>query len=115
MGFNSAFKGLMRTNNAVADWNSKRISIIGKQQPDVFLLVQKLKWEAELISWQLKSKVLGQPGQKQEKNAYVRQDQRQEEIMEQCDKTDDLYKCRRTFSCINTLQYVLTSHCGTKI
>jgi hypothetical protein len=56
-----------RTNNAVTDWNSKRISNIGKQQPDVFLLIQKLKQEAELVSWQLKPKVLGQPGQKQEK------------------------------------------------
>ena len=43
-----------RTNNAVEAWNSKLNSIIGKQQPGVFLQVQKLKEEAELVSWQLK-------------------------------------------------------------
>jgi hypothetical protein len=105
----------MRTNNAVADWNAKRISIIGKQQPDVFLLVLKLKWEAGLVSWHLKPKVLGQPDQKQETNAYVKQDQRLESIMEQYDKSDDLYKCGRAFTCINTLQCVLMLHCGTEI
>jgi hypothetical protein len=34
-------------------WNSKQNSPIGKQQPDVFLQVQKLKEEAELVSWQM--------------------------------------------------------------
>lgn len=42
------------TNNAVEGLNSKLNSIIGKQQPDVFLQVQKLKEEAELVSLQLK-------------------------------------------------------------
>jgi hypothetical protein len=32
-----------RTNNAVEGWNSKLNSMIGKQQPNVILLVQKLK------------------------------------------------------------------------
>ena len=47
------------TNSAVAGWNSKRISSIGSQQPEVFffLLVQKLKQEAEFVSWQLKPNV----------------------------------------------------------
>jgi hypothetical protein len=56
------------TNSAVEGWNSKLYSIIGKQQPDVFLLVQKLKEEAELVSWQLKSSELGEPGQKRKKD-----------------------------------------------
>jgi hypothetical protein len=34
------------------------------QQPKVCLLVQKLKEETELVSWQLKSKAHEQPGQK---------------------------------------------------
>ena len=47
-----------RTNNAVVGWNSKRISIIGNQHPEVFfLLVQKLDQEAELVSWHMKPKV----------------------------------------------------------
>jgi hypothetical protein len=53
-----------RTNNAVAGWNSKLNSIIGNQQPNVVLLVQKLKEDAELVSWQMKSKELGLAGQK---------------------------------------------------
>jgi hypothetical protein len=39
-----------RTNSAVEGWNSKLSSIIGKQQPKVFLLIQKLQEEAELVS-----------------------------------------------------------------
>ena len=38
-----------RTNNAVDGWNSKLSSIIGEQQPTVFLQVQKLKEQAELV------------------------------------------------------------------
>jgi hypothetical protein len=34
------------------------------EQPYVFLLVQTLKEEAELVSWQLKSKKPGEHGQK---------------------------------------------------
>jgi len=37
------------TNSATERWNSKVSSIIGKQQPSVFLLVHKLK-EAVLVS-----------------------------------------------------------------
>ena len=44
-----------RTNSAVEGWNSKLNSMIGNQQPTIFLLVQTLKEEAELVSWQLKS------------------------------------------------------------
>jgi hypothetical protein len=43
-----------RTNNAVEGWNSKLSSIIGKQHPNIFLLVHKLKEEAELVWWQIK-------------------------------------------------------------
>jgi hypothetical protein len=39
-----------RTNNAVEGWNSKLNSIIRKQQPNVILLAQKLKEEAEFVS-----------------------------------------------------------------
>jgi hypothetical protein len=37
---------------------SKINSIIGKQQPNVFLQVQKLKEKVELVTWQLKSRNL---------------------------------------------------------
>jgi hypothetical protein len=56
-----------RTNNDVEGWNPKLNSILGKQQPNVFLLVQALKQEAELVSWQVKSKEPGEPGQKRRK------------------------------------------------
>jgi hypothetical protein len=59
-----------RTNNAVEGWNSKLNSIVGKQQPNVFLLVQKLKEEAVLVSWQMKSKELGLAGQKRKRLTY---------------------------------------------
>jgi hypothetical protein len=56
-----------RTKGAVEVWNSKLNSIIRKQQPKVFLQVQNLKEESELVSWQLKSKEAGQRGQKRKK------------------------------------------------
>jgi hypothetical protein len=65
------------TNSAAEGWNSKLNSIIRKQQPNVFLLVQKLKEEAELVPWQLKSKQLGLFSQHAEKT---------EGIMEEYDK-----------------------------
>jgi hypothetical protein len=62
-----------RTNNAVECWNSKPQSIIGKQQPRVLLPVQKLKEEAQLVSWHMESEELGLPGQKRKKT-YVKQE-----------------------------------------
>ena len=56
-------KHRLRTNKALEDCNSKLNSIIGEQQPIVFLGVQEIKEEAELVSWQPKSKESGQPGQ----------------------------------------------------
>jgi hypothetical protein len=46
-------------------------SIIGKQQPNVFLRVQKVKEETELVSLQLEAKELGDLGQKRRKT-YVK-------------------------------------------
>jgi len=46
------------TNHAVEGRNFKLNSAIGKQQQNVFLLVQKLKEEAKLVPWQLKSSEL---------------------------------------------------------
>jgi len=43
---------------------SKINSILGKQQPNVFLQVPKLKEKAELVFWQLKSKEPGGPDQR---------------------------------------------------
>jgi hypothetical protein len=42
------------------------------KRPKVFLLVQTLKEEAELVSWQLESKEPGQPGQKRRKKNVKR-------------------------------------------
>ena len=52
------------TNSRVEGWNSKLNSIIRKQQPNIILLVRKLKEKAELVSWQLRSKERGEPAQK---------------------------------------------------
>jgi len=68
-------KHQLRNNKAVEGWNSKPNSIISKQLPEVFLQVQKVKEEAELVSWQLKSKEPGDLGQKRRKT-YVKQDKR---------------------------------------
>jgi len=62
-----------RTNSAVEGWNSRLTSIIGKQQPKVCLQVQKLK-EAELVSWQPKSKENGERGQKRNKDLHKKRD-----------------------------------------
>jgi hypothetical protein len=61
------------TNNAVEGWNSKLNSIMGKRQPNVFLLVQKLQEQAELVSWQLQSKDHEKSGQTRRK-VYVKQE-----------------------------------------
>jgi hypothetical protein len=62
-----------RTKSEVEGWNSKLSSIIGKQQSKVFLQVQKLKEEAELVSWHPKSKETGERGQKRKKT-YVKKE-----------------------------------------
>jgi len=64
-----------RSSNAVEGWKSKLSCIIGKQQPNIFLLVQRLKGEAELVPWQVKSKEFGQSDQKRRKT-YVKQEER---------------------------------------
>jgi hypothetical protein len=64
-----------RSNNAVEGWNSKLCSIVGKQQPKLFLLLQRLNEEAELVPWQVKSKESGQSDQ-QRRNTYVKQEDR---------------------------------------
>ena len=89
-----------RIKNAVEDWNSKVNNIIGKQQSYIYLLVKKLKEEAELVSWQMKSKKLGQPGQNEER--HVKRDEKIKRVMEECGKSNDLYKC------INALRYIDT-------
>jgi predicted transcriptional regulator len=69
------------------------------EQPKVFLLVQALTEEAELVSWQLKSMERGEPGQKRRKT--VKRDEVIKKNMEAYDKLNDLYKYLRTFSYIN--------------
>jgi hypothetical protein len=44
-----------------------------------FFLVQKLKVEAELVSWQVNSKESGEPGQKRRKT-FVKQDDRNKKL-----------------------------------
>jgi hypothetical protein len=50
-----------RTNRAVEGWNYKLNSFTGEKRPNVFLQAQKLIEEAELVSWQPKSREPGQP------------------------------------------------------
>ena len=54
-------------NSEVEGWNSILNSTGRKRRTKVFLKIHKLKEDAELVSWQLKSKGLGQPGQKTKK------------------------------------------------
>jgi len=68
-------KHRLRTNKALEGWNSKPNNIIRKQLPKVFLQVQKVKEEAELVYWQPKSKESGDLGQKRRK-IYVKEDKR---------------------------------------
>ena len=86
-----------RINNATEGWNFKLNSIIAKQQPYIIFPIQKLKKEAELVSWQLKSEKLGQPGQKRKKG-YIQQDERIKRIMEEFDILNDLYKSLKALS-----------------
>jgi hypothetical protein len=64
-----------RSNNSVEAWNSKLSSVIGKQQPNLFLLVQRLNGETDLVLWQVKSKASGQSDQ-QRRKTYVKQEER---------------------------------------
>jgi hypothetical protein len=59
-------------DSAVEGWNSKLNNIIGKQQPNVLLLVQKLKQAAELLPGRQKSKEPGEPGQKRRKTRELK-------------------------------------------
>jgi hypothetical protein len=86
-----------RINNATEGWNFKLNSITAKQQPYIILPVEKLKKEAELVLWQLKSKKLGQPGQKRKKR-YIQQDERIKRIMEEFGILNDLYKSLKALS-----------------
>jgi hypothetical protein len=67
------------TDSAIEGANFKLNSIIGGQQPNMLLLVQTLKEQAELESWQLQSKDPEKPGQKRRK-ADVKQEQRIKKI-----------------------------------
>jgi hypothetical protein len=51
----------------------------------------------------MKYKELGLAGQKR-KNSYVKQDERIERIVEKYDKSNDLYKCLKALSYINTFE-----------
>ena len=84
-----------RINSALGGWSSKLDSIRRKRRANVFMKTRKLKEEAELVSWQLKSKGLGQPGQKKknEGKKYVKQDEIVKIPVEEYDKLSDLYKC----------------------
>jgi hypothetical protein len=64
-----------RSNNSVEAWNSKLSSVIGKQQPNLFLLAPRLNWETELVLWQAKSKESGRSDQ-QRRKTYVKQEER---------------------------------------
>jgi len=73
---------------------------MGKQQPNVFLQVKKLKEKVELVSWQLKSKESGGPDQRRRKT-YVKQNGRTKKNVEEYDISNDLYKCLKALSCKN--------------
>jgi hypothetical protein len=55
------------------------------QQSTVFLRVQKLREQAELVTWQLQSKDPEKPGQKQ-RNVNVKQEQIILNVMEKYEK-----------------------------
>ena len=58
-----------RTNSTVEVWSGKIKSFVEEQQLNVFMRVQKLKEEAELVSRQLEVKEPDDPNQKTKKNA----------------------------------------------
>ncbi|GBO12004.1 hypothetical protein AVEN_274014-1 [Araneus ventricosus] len=68
-----------RTNNAVEGWNSKLNRMIGRQQPNVKILVKCLKDEANNISHVIRSRELDEFGVKRKK--CVQLDQGLENIM----------------------------------
>ncbi|GBN39368.1 hypothetical protein AVEN_63677-1 [Araneus ventricosus] len=68
-----------RTNNAVEGWNSKLNRMIGRQQPNVKILIKCLKDEANNISHVIRSRELGEFGVKRKKCMQL--DQRLENIM----------------------------------
>jgi len=59
-----------------------------------------LKGKDELVSWQLKSKELGEPGQKRRKT-YSKQEERIKKIMEDYSTSDDLYKRLKALNYMN--------------
>ncbi|PRD23866.1 UNVERIFIED_CONTAM: hypothetical protein NCL1_45251 [Trichonephila clavipes] len=53
-----------RTNNSVQGWNSELNAITSRNQPNVHVFVKILKEETQKMSFNLKSRELGDPGKK---------------------------------------------------
>lgn len=91
-----------RTNNAAEGWNSKLNAITNRNQPNVHLLVKILKEETQKVSFKLKSRELGDPGIKR-KRAYVKLDERIENILKEFGRSSNLEKCLKSLSYVTRL------------
>ncbi|XP_035230237.1 uncharacterized protein LOC118202191 [Stegodyphus dumicola] len=91
-----------RTNNSVEGWNSKLNAITGRNQPNVHLVDRILKEGTQKVSFNLKSRELGDPGIKRKKT-YVKLDERIENILKEFETSNNLEKCLKSLSFVTRL------------
>lgn len=93
-----------RTNNVVEGWNCKlNRSLQHVVNPNIYLMVRKLKDEAERVSFVLKAKTLGETPQKRRK-LYTRQDERIKNVLAEYNKTNDIQKCLLALSYVTKME-----------
>ena len=88
-----------RTNNAVGGWNRKFNALVGRRQPNIYFLIDKLKAESIYITAQIQAIEVGFPGQKRRKK-YIQIDERLEKIMSRLQEHGDVYRCLKALSYI---------------
>ena len=88
------------TNNAIEGWDSKLNSTIGKQQPNVFLQLQKLKEAVGILA----AEIIGIcKAWSKTKKDLCKTRQKNKIIMEEY--INDQKKCPKTFTYINMNNY----------
>ncbi|GFV35320.1 uncharacterized protein TNCV_3203521 [Trichonephila clavipes] len=92
-----------RTNNSVEGGNSKLNAIIGRNQPNIHLLVKILKEETQKVSFNLNSRELGDPRIKKKKAHAKKLDERIENILKEFETSNNLEKCLKSLSFVTRL------------
>lgn len=86
-----------RSNNPVEGWNSKFNKQVGVNHPNVYFLVNKLKYDAEEVNAKIMAQDLGLEGQKRRKK-YIKLDSRIQTIISRYEQNNNLFQCMRALA-----------------